>query len=169
MRSALHADTIGYLREKRTDSEQATQTRSGMSTSVRYANQTQTSSALTPIKPLSYEEYYCFYESETPSNSPGPFDNDFTLVSDFDGLTGSDKDQCLSLQKANYSSWAATATYPSYSDIYWRAPDVWRPFKAPPCCNTYCKLDILEAQMIFWSTPAPQPIITTLVSDGFTL
>ena len=103
------------------------------------------------------------------ANTPDSFPNNGSLVHDFDGLTGSDKEQCLSLQKANYSSWVATATYPPYVDIYNRASDAWHPFKTPPCCNTFCDLEVSRIQMLFWPTPAPTPGITTVVSDGYTL
>ena len=82
------------------------------------------------------------------------------------GLNESAKSYCLSLENANYSSWAATASTVmiSYADIV--TGPLRSPVVTPPCCDT----GVSAAQSLYWPTPAPVPAVTTVVgSDGFTL
>ena len=86
------------------------------------------------------------------------------------GLNESAKSYCPSLEKANYSSWAATAStfMTSYADIV--TGPLWSLVVTPPCCDTFCDIGVSAAQLLYWPTPAPVPAVTTVVgSDGFTL
>ena len=113
---------------------------------------------------LSFEEYWCAYLDRTAANKLGDYPNFGTVVDIFDGFNNSQKTYCLSLEKADYNSWSATATDPG-------GPAGWTPTKTSPCCNTFCNIEASAAQLFYWPTPAPPSLAnrTTIVgSDGFT-
>ena len=116
----------------------------------------------TTTRQQSFEEYWCENDAGDFEFGPGlGQDSDsFDPVPIFFGLNDTEKSVCMSLQKANYSSWLQET----------QTTSSWRPAMTTPCCNKPCHVGVEEAQLLLWPTPAPVPNATTLVNDeGFTL
>lgn len=82
---------------------------------------------------VSFEDYWCVnwaydYSADPGAGGIGADSHDYAPF--FLDLNDSSKDFCLSLEKANCSSWAAaTPTQPGYP--------TWSPTITSPCCNSY--------------------------------
>ena len=139
------------------------------------ANVTYVTSTPAFIKPVTstsivpFEEYWCENWDSSPANTPDSFPNNGTLEGWFYNLDANDKEFCLSLEKANYSSWAAASPTPVVIGTF-TDPPVWEPTLTPPCCDTFCNIEASAVQLYFWPTPAPVPNVTTISgANGFTL
>jgi len=118
---------------------------------------------------VSFEEYWCAVVNKESANTPDSYPDNGSVGPPLYGLNTSVKDYCLSLEKANYSSWAATAS-PSILTNIDEFSTVWQPTRTQPCCDTFCNIAAATAQLLYWPTPAPFPNATTVVgTDGFTL
>lgn len=85
----------------------------------------------------------------------------------FYGLNVSAHDTCLTLEEANYSSWAATASPTPTGDNY--APPAWSPVMTPPCCDNFCNIQASAVQLYYWPTSTGTPNVTTAIdATGFT-
>ena len=82
----------------------------------------------------------------------------------FHGLPANSKSACLSLEKASYSSWAATRTVPPWSP--YTQPPKWQPIIRAPCCDTYCNIQASAAQLYYWPPTLPAPNATTVTGEG---
>ena len=116
------------------------------------------SSSLTSITPapkipVSFEEYWCENWDQYLEENP----EEEGIEKLFQGLNANSTNHCLSLEKADYSSWAAISSHGS---------SAWQPVISPPCCDTYCNIQASAAQLNYWPTTSPAPNVTTLVGEG---
>ena len=108
-----------------------------------------------------FEDYWCVnwaydYSADPGAGGTGADSHDYAPF--FLDLNDGSKEFCLSLEKANCSSWAAaTPTQPGYP--------TWSPTITSPCCNSYCEIQVSAVQMFYWPTPASVPNITTFVGQ----
>lgn len=116
----------------------------------------------------SFEEYWCANWDHQVANTPDSFPNNGSLLPYLYGLNATAKEFCLSLEKANYSSWVTDPPPPSTFGTFVE-PAMWGPTLTQPCCDTFCNIYASAAQLLYWPTPAPVPAVTTIVEDGFTL
>lgn len=83
----------------------------------------------------------------------------------FPGLNDSSKRFCLSLEAANYSSWAVIFAS--------RMAKAWTPVFTTPCCNPFCSFRASAFELLWWPTrhtTTPVHNVTTAVGqDGFIL
>ena len=118
--------------------------------------------------PVPFEEYWCNYwagqNANTPDSFPGSQGSPY-----FWNLSDTVKSHCLSLEAENYTSWAAHPQTNSVVDGNFTESVFWQPVLTQPCCNTYCNLEAASAQLLYWPTPAPNPNISTIVSNDYTL
>lgn len=111
---------------------------------------------------VSFVDYWChFWGVISPGN---PEQHPEAIGGYFYGLNASAHSSCLSLEEADYSSWAATAS--RAVDVY---PPAWSPVLTPPCCDNFCDIKASAVQLFYWPTPAVVPNVTTFVdSTSFT-
>ena len=112
---------------------------------------------------MPFEEYWCSQIYQAPSDKAaiaedlfGSYTRGLGQLYGLDPLT---KSFCSSLEKENYTSFFANS----------RNGKSWVPVYTSPCCDTSsCAVQVANAQMLYWPTPAPVPGVTTIVgSDGF--
>ncbi len=86
------------------------------------------------------------------------------------GINASDKYYCLSLERSNYSTWAAvnhtSITWNGVGGLSFGRPEWWAPTLTQPCCGTLCQIVADAVEIYSWHTPEPYfNISTTITSD----
>ena len=103
-----------------------------------------------------FEQYWCKY-----NNALAQY-----------GVNASDKDYCLSLERSDYSTWAA-ANHSSITrnvggGLTFVQPAFWDLPLTQPCCGTYCRIDADAVEIYPWPTPKPYSnISSTIARDTF--
>ena len=113
----------------------------------------------------SFEEFWCQNYADLLDVTP---DSGFGQVLPyFWDLNETTKNYCLSLQKAQYTSFInqLPTALPYASELL----TDWGPVVTPPCCDDVCQMRVSGAQLLYWPTPATFPNVTTIIENGFTL